>query len=465
MSSNAAYVSTASARGSAWWPRSRRCGAAGARAPGPARGPRAAARSPAAARPAPRPPRGGRVRHDQRDDRQPSPAASRSAPTRGRAAAAARARARARPRLPSGAAAARRGAAAAMPLRPPRRSSWSRTPSAPARAHVGDRVRGHLPDQRRRELLGGRGSRRRRERGVPSRIPLRSARTAAAAASQAGHVQQRAQPPEQPVLAAQHLRRRRARARTRRRADRRAGAGPRPRGSRSSRASEPRPRASMAARTFAACPIARNSPTNAAARSPYMRTVTPRWRSSRRLARARQEAARPRPGPRPAPGSARSRAGPSGSSASAASSPIHGRTWRLEVERAPPPREAVERAVAQPPQRRQLPTISCARRHWLAVGIHPHVHIDERVRGHERTAWSACLAVVGPLHQRRDQQHAPISTTASAMRSRVKRARSALTGPPFNRASARPRAPGRRAGAPRRSRSAKSITSGTPSRR
>ena len=126
-----------------------------------------------------------------------------------------------------------------------------------------------------------------------------------------------------------------------------------------------------------------NPPTKAAARSPYTRTTTPRWRSRVGL---------------PAPSRKRRASGSSATRtriSDVARRPVGQQRDRrlvpdprahlgLEVQPAALARDAVERPVAQPAQRRQLASRSRrARCHWSLAGLHARVHVEQRVGRHE----------------------------------------------------------------------------------
>ena len=134
----------------------------------------------------------------------------------------------------------------------------------------------------------------------------------------------------------------------------------------------------------------------------------------------------------------------------------------LEVERTPPPREVVERPVTQPAQGRELAHDLVRAAPLVAGGFDVDVHIEQRIRGHEVDSAIARRAAIRALHQGGDHEHGA---------DQDHREREAVEGQPraqrpHRGVLARPPAlvrepPGRRS---RRSRSTKSITSGTPSR-
>ena len=147
-----------------------------------------------------------------------------------------------------------------------------------------------------------------------------------------------------------------------------------------------------------------NSPTKAAARSPYTRTTMPRWRcrvgspapceeaACERLVGDPHEDQRRRPAARGQQRHRRLVADPR----------AH---LRLEVQPAALAREAVERTVAQAAQRRKLAHDLTRPLPLLAAGLHACVHVEQRIGRHEPHRAVSRLVAAGSLDQRRDHQH------------------------------------------------------------
>ena len=228
---------------------------------------------------------------------------------------------------------------------------------------------------------------------------------------------------------------------------------------RASRASEPPPRASIAARTFAGLPIAMNSPTKAA---PGRRRRARRCRdgAARGRARARAGSGARAACPRPARGSATSRGGPSGSSATAASSPIHGRTWVSKFRRRRSPRESSSARSRSRRSAGSWRTISPPAATGRVRARRGRARRAARRPGTRRTASSRASPPPDPSTSDATSEHRADQHDCERDAVEASAARAAAHGGVLAACTPRP------AGGPaaRRSRSTKSITSGTPSR-